>query len=293
MTALDWQVLRQRISEFSGENMGPLTVDAVGGGDINRAYRVRDGHRQFFVKTNRQDRLPMFEAEQRGLKDLAASQSLRVPRPLGCGSTESVAFIIMEYIELHGKPDASRFAQQLATLHRHTQGQFGYAIDNTIGLTVQPNSFETGWVDFWQQNRLGFQLQIAKQKGFGMALFDAGMRLFESVGLFFASYTPVPALVHGDLWSGNLSSDAAGNPVVFDPACYYGDHEVDLAMIELFANPDPQFFDAYHERFAIDPGYRQRRDLYNLYHILNHANLFGGAYVAQSKQMIARLLALL
>ena len=127
--------------------------------------------------------------------------------------------------------------------------------------------------------------------GYGNELFDAGMRLNEQVGSFFSGYTPLASLLHGDLWSGNQGADSAGNPIIYDPACYYGDHEADLAMMELFGGPGQLFFQAYDEIFSIDTGYHQRRELYNLYHILNHVNLFGGSYVTQAQRMIASLLA--
>ena len=120
---------------------------------------------------------------------------------------------------------------------------------------------------------------------------DAGLRLVAELDRFFADYRPRASLLHGDLWGGNQAADADGNPVIYDPACYYGDHEADLAMMELFGNPGEAFFTAYHEHFPIDAGYRYRRDLYNLYHVLNHANLFGGGYAAQAEKMIGRLLA--
>ena len=132
---------------------------------------------------------------------------------------------------------------------------------------------------------------MVRTKGFGNALYDAGMRLNEQLNHFFINYTPLASLLHGDLWSGNQGADSAGNPVVYDPACYYGDHEADLAMMELFGSPGQRFFDAYDDLFPIDVGYKVRRELYNLYHILNHANLFGASYVLQAKQMIASLLA--
>lgn len=201
------------------------------------------------------------------------------------------AFIVMEYIEMSGTPDPVRLAQQIATLHLCSQHKYGFAIDNTIGSTRQINGFGDDWVSFWQQQRLGYQLSLAKTNGYGNALFDAGMRLNEQAGHFFTDYKPLASLLHGDLWNGNWAADSQGNPVIYDPACYYGDHEADLAMMELFASPGKRFFEVYNDVFTIDAGYSQRRELYNLYHILNHANLFGGSYVSQAQQMTARLLA--
>ena len=287
----DWQPVRQMLIDQSGLKVGKLVANPVSGGDINRAYRLKDGQHQFFVKTNSPDRLMMFEAEMIGLNEIQSSNSIRAPRAFGCGMVGQQAFIVMEYIELSGRPDPVLLAQQLATMHRYTRDQFGFAVDNTIGSTPQVNSFSRDWAGFWQQQRLGYQLSLARTNGFGNELFDTGMRLNEQVCHFFSDYTPLASLLHGDLWSGNQGADSHGNPVIYDPACYYGDHEADLAMMELFGSPGQRFFDAYDDLFPIDAGYHARRELYNLYHILNHANLFGASYLSQAKQMIASLLA--
>ena len=290
MNSAGLQLVQQLLTDKTGQNIGRLEASPVSGGDINRAYRLSDGQQQFFIKTNSDGRLPMFEAEMYGLDQIQRSNSIRAPRSIGCGIIGELAFIVMEYLELSGMPDPIRLAQQLATMHQFTQGQFGLAIDNTIGSTPQANDFAEDWVCFWQQQRLGYQLSLAKTNGYGNQLFNAGMRLNEQIGSFFHDYSPLASLLHGDLWSGNQGADSAGNPVIYDPACYYGDHETDLAMMELFGSPGHRFFEAYEEVFPIDSGYSQRRELYNLYHILNHANLFGGSYVIQAQRMIARLL---
>ncbi len=287
----DWQPVRQMLIDKSGLKVGKLVANPVSGGDINRAYRLNDGQHQFFVKINSPERLMMFEAEMIGLNEIQSSNSIRAPRAFGCGMVGQQAFIVMEYLELSGRPDPVLLAQQLATMHRYTRDQFGFAVDNTIGSTPQVNSFSRNWAGFWQQQRLGYQLSLARTNGFGNELFDTGMRLNEQVSHFFSDYTPLASLLHGDLWSGNQGADGAGNPVIYDPACYYGDHEADLAMMELFGSPGQRFFDAYNDLFPIEAGYNVRRELYNLYHILNHANLFGASYLSQAKQMIASLLA--
>jgi len=291
MNPSDCQVVRQLLVERTGQNINQLEASPVSGGDINRAYRLSDGSRQFFVKINNIECLPMFEAEMHGLNEIRDSDSIRCPQPIDCGVTGGFAFIVMEYLDLSGSMDEIRFAQQLAKMHLCRQRQFGYPIDNTIGSNPQPNTYDQDWVSFWQQQRLGFQLSLAKENGFGSELFDTGMRLNQQVGSFFNNYSPIASLLHGDLWGGNQGADSAGNPVIFDPAVYYGDHEADLAMMELFGRPQRRFFEAYNEVFPIDPGYAQRRELYNLYHILNHANLFGASYVSQACRMIASLLA--
>ena len=291
MNPVDWLVVQQLLTDKTGLEFGQLEATPMPGGDINRAWRLSDGQHQFFIKTNSRERLPMFEAEMTGLDIMLRSDSIRVPRAIGCGIAGPQAFLAMEYLDLSGRPDDVLFARQLAAMHQNTQNQFGFAIDNTIGLTPQINNCCDDWISFWQQHRLGYQLSLAKSNGYGDKLYDAGMRLNDQVDYFFVDYEPLASLLHGDLWSGNWAADETGNPVIYDPACYYGDHETDLAMMELFGSPGPVFFDTYAEIFPIDPGYAQRRDLYNLYHILNHANLFGGSYVSQAQRMIASLLA--
>ncbi|MFV2032868.1 MAG: fructosamine kinase family protein [Gammaproteobacteria bacterium] len=290
MIPSDWQVVRELLIDKTGDRIGALQAQSVGGGDINLAYRLSDGRHRYFAKTNIRDRLPMFEAELQGLDEILHSDSIRVPRPIGCGIAGEQAFIVMEYIELTGRANEVELARRLAAMHRYTGEQFGFAIDNTIGSSPQPNRYDSNWVEFWQQQRLGFQLSLAETNGYGGELFDTGMRLNQRVGEFFSSYNPVPSLLHGDLWGGNQGADASGEPVIYDPACYYGDHEADLAMMELFGRPGENFFRAYREVFPVDPGYGQRRDLYNLYHLLNHANLFDGSYAGQAQAMINNLL---
>ncbi|MCZ6578456.1 MAG: fructosamine kinase family protein, partial [Gammaproteobacteria bacterium] len=237
MKPSDWLVVQQLLVDKTGQAIGRLEATSVSGGDINRAYRLSDGQQQFFVKINNRTSLPMFEAEMHGLNEIRASDSIRCPQPIGCGKSGQFAFIVMEYLDLSGSVDATRFAQQLASMHLSRQQQFGYPIENTIGSSPQPNTYRQDWVSFWQFERLGFQLSLARSNGFGSELFDSGMRLNQQVGSFFSGYSPIASLLHGDLWSGNQGADSAGNPVIYDPACYYGDHEADLAMMELFGRP--------------------------------------------------------
>jgi len=179
----------------------------------------------------------------------------------------------------------------LAQLHRISVPQFGWTRENWIGTTPQANAWTDGWVDFWREQRLGLQLRLAADNGYGGALQRDGEILLENLPAFFADYHPVPSLLHGDLWGGNHAYLRDGTPVIFDPAVYFGDRECDLAMSELFGGFAPAFHAAYREAWPLDAGYSARKTLYNLYHILNHANLFGGGYAAQAARMTAQLLA--
>lgn len=288
---MDWQSLGREIAAQLQLPARDIGATPVGGGDINEAFCLQLDGRRFFVKLNRDDRLEMFEAERAGLDALADTQTIRVPRVFATGRLAESAYIVMEYIELAGRPDAGRLATGLAALHQHCHRQFGFERDNTIGTTPQPNRFGDDWIEFWREQRLGFQLRLAADKGIDRRIIEAGYRLAANLEPLFGEYRPRASLLHGDLWGGNQGADGDGNPVIFDPACYYGDHEADLAMMELFGSPGARFFAIYGRNFPIDAGYEHRRDLYNLYHVLNHANLFGAAYAGQARRMIEGLLA--
>ncbi|MEW6562308.1 MAG: fructosamine kinase family protein [Pseudomonadota bacterium] len=263
----------------------------LSGGCINRAYRLEsaDG-RRYFVKLNLAAKQSMFEAEYDGLHALAASRTIRVPHPVGQDCAAGQAFLILEYLDLQPRGDARKLGEQLAALHRTSAPQFGWLRDNTLGETPQPNGRTTDWIAFWRDQRLGYQLKLAKRNGYGYLLSN-GERLLESLPVFFEGYRPQPSLLHGDLWGGNHAYLPGGVPVIFDPAPYFGDRETDLAMTELFGGYSADFYAAYRAHWPLDAGYAQRRELYNLYHILNHANLFGSGYARQADDMMQRLLA--
>ena len=288
----DWHRIARHIAAVSGAGFEPTPPRAVGGGCINEAVTLSDGERAYFVKLNRADRLDMFEAEAEGLAEMAATGSIRVPRPVCSGTADGRAYLVLEQIEL-GRPRGdgqARAGRQLAALHSNTRDQFGWRRDNTIGATPQPNAPAAHWADFWGRNRLGFQLTLAHRNGYGGRLQQRGGKLLERFPVLL-DHAPEPSLLHGDLWGGNMSFDPDGNPVVYDPAVYYGDREADLAMTELFGGFGGDFYAAYREAWPLAPGYGTRRLLYNLYHILNHLNLFGSGYLGQAQDMIDRLLA--
>jgi fructosamine-3-kinase len=279
------------ISAATGVPFAAPTLNPIGGGDINEAFGVSDGTRRYFVKANRAARLPMLEAEAEALHALIATHSVRAPQPLCTGTAAGRAFLVLEYLELRGRGDAALLGTQLAQVHRMPQPQFGWAHDNWIGSTPQPNGWHDDWLTFWRERRLGFQLMLAAQNGYGGALQRDGEALLCGLDAFFGSYAPAPSLLHGDLWAGNHGFLADGSPVIFDPAIYVGDRECDLAMSELFGGFAPDFYAAYREVWPLDAGYAVRKSLYNLYHVINHANMFGGGYASQAARMMAQLLA--
>jgi fructosamine-3-kinase len=267
-------------------------VASLGGGCINTAIRLEGEASSYFVKLNRGDRLAMFEAELQGLAELARADAVRVPRPVASGASQGRAYLVLEYVPLapaNGQVQA-RFGTALATLHHYQWENFGWRLDNTIGATPQPNAPHGSWPEFWRDRRLGHQLRLALVRGIGSRAIDLGERLQSELPRFFSDYVPVPSLLHGDLWGGNFAADDDGAPVIFDPAVYYGDREADIAMTEPFGGFGQRFIDAYDEAWPLDAGYRMRRDLYNLYHVLNHYNLFGGGYGRQAEAMMEGLL---
>lgn len=264
----------------------------VGGGDINEAWRFDGDDASWFVKLNVADRLDMFEAEREALDELARADAVRVPRPLCLGRTADHAFLVLEHLDLRSPDGASdvRLGRNLARQHRQCASRFGWHRDNTIGTTPQANAWLHDWPTFWRERRLLPQLELAAQNGHP-ELRDRAAPLLEHLDDFFAAYMPQPSLLHGDLWSGNYCR-VDDMPVIFDPATYYGDREADIAMTELFGRFGGGFYDGYRAEWPLDAGYTTRRDLYNLYHILNHLNLFGGAYAGSAERLIERLSAL-
>lgn len=251
---------------------------------------MTDGRQHFFLKLNSASQVAMFEAEALGLRDLYHSQTIRVPRPICWGTAEGSAYLVLEWLELGHASQAAwrRMGENLAAMHRVVSAEgFGWRQNNTIGATPQPNPWMTSWLDFYREHRLDHQFRLARRRG---GRFPRQQDLLQALPDLLAGHHPAPALVHGDLWSGNAAVTAAGEPVIFDPATYYGDREVDLAMTELFGRFPNAFYEGYQAAYPLGAGYERRKTLYNLYHILNHFNLFGGGYESQANRMIDQLL---
>lgn len=290
---MNWQPIAKHIELATGQEFKVLSSHPLAGGDINAAFRLQGHEKSYFVKLNRANSTAMFAAEFAGLQEISSIQAIRVPKPVAFGQTAEHSFLVLEYLELGSSSKASGhlLGQQLANMHRHIQPYFGWHRDNTIGSTPQMNNQCADWPTFWREQRLGQQLKLAAKNGYGGNLRAAGERLCDAMNVLFEGHRPQPSLLHGDLWAGNAAVDKQGYPVIFDPACYYGDREADLAMTELFGGFSRDFYAAYQDAWPLDPGYDVRKILYNLYHILNHLNLFGGGYLRQAENMIAMLLA--
>lgn len=291
MQRIDWQAISASISNATERAFTARDRAPVGGGSINAAYRIGDGERAFFIKLNRAEALPTFETECDGLSALAATDAIRVPAPVVHGVAAGRAYLVLEWLTLHGRGRWEALGEQLAQLHRSTAERFGWERDNFLGGTPQPNARHDDWPTFFATHRLGHQLHLAEQAGAPAELLDAGRRLQQAVPMLFDGYRPAASLLHGDLWSGNIAFDNDRAPVLFDPAVHYGDRESDLAMSELFGRLPDRVYAAYAAVWPIDAGYPVRRELYQLYHILNHFNLFGGTYADQALRLTQRLLA--
>jgi protein-ribulosamine 3-kinase len=288
-----FEAIARELSAQMGCECAPEPQSAVSGGSIHRSYRWRCGAAALFVKVADDAADATLAAEAAGLEALAKSRAVRVPRIVARGTVGPSAFLAMEWIESRpaGRAAEQRLGERLAAQHRLTEARFGFATDNFIGRTPQPNGWLPDWTEFFCERRLRHQLALAAQTGFAALLEQPGARLLESVGALLAAHRPQASLLHGDLWAGNWLASLQQEPVVFDPAVYYGDREADLAMTRLFGGFGRAFYQAYESESPLPAGHAVRAELYNLYHVLNHANLFGGGYARQARASIDRLLA--
>lgn len=269
--------------------LSALSLHEVSGGDIARSFRLQYGRSTCFVKVLPAANADLLQAEAENLNQLQSAGCIRVPRVCRTGADDQICYLMMEHLELHARSQSADRAlgHRLAQLHRHTGSGYGFQRSNYIGLSVQLNDPADNWVDFYRECRLLPQLrQLQSHQADVVTIAEP---LLQRLDAFFIGYRPEPSLLHGDLWSGNAAMTGVGHPVVYDPACYYGDRETDIAMTELFGGFSHAFYQAYQQAWPLDNGYPQRKPLYQLYHLLNHANLFGGSYIWRSVALLHRL----
>lgn len=266
---------------------GPISWRALGKGIGGSRWRLEQDGWSAFLKCGDAD---MLAAEADGLAALAGCGELRVPQVLHQGEAQGEGFVLMEWLALAppSGPAAARLGEALARQHLKPAAHFGWHRSNFIGATPQFNRESDDWIGFFREQRLGFQLRMAAENGHRGELQRRGALLMEKLPNFFHGYQPHPALLHGDLWGGNWGVTMDGGPVVFDPAVHFGDRECDIAMTELFGGFPAEFHAAYRQHAPLDAGYGVRRRIYRLYHVLNHVNLFGDAYLAQALDLLDR-----
>jgi fructosamine-3-kinase len=295
---INWEKIGTDISVATRTRFVFNRATQLAGGDSNQAWRLSGSTKSdknqreiyYMVKLNAVNRVDMFAAESAGLAAIGATQTIRVPRTITHGVTDQHSFLVLEYFNLASHGDSRYLGAQIAAMHRHHTAQFGWARDNTIGVTPQINHWSSDWMNFWREQRLGFQLNLAAQNGYRGDLQKLGKQVLDALPDLLADHYPQPSLLHGDLWGGNHAFLPDGTPVLFDPATYYGDREADIAMTELFGGFDPEFFSAYQQAYPLDSGYAKRKTLYNLYHILNHCNMVSSRYVSQAERMMRGIL---
>ena len=274
--------IRRAIRDSTGLTVNE-TPRSVGGGCIHDALRLGP----FFIKHNRPECAPMFAAEADGLRAIAATRTIRVPEPVATGHDNSGSFLILEWLDLGGNGDEAQLGEQVAAMHLHAGTSYGWEHDNFIGSTPQCNAPMDDWAGFFRDRRLAPMWRMLAERGMPVAGAD---KLLDRVPELLSGVTARPSLLHGDLWGGNAGFLRDGTPVIYDPAVYRGHHETDLAMTRLFGGFGPRFHAGHRAVIAVEPGHAERTQLYNLYHILNHALLFGGGYRSQAESMIRSLL---
>jgi fructosamine-3-kinase len=278
------------ISKKSRQPFRLTSKSSLSGGCINQCSQL-EGHNSssFFLKQNRKSFLPFFEAEALALEEIKNTDSVRVPEVITFGVTDDSAFLVLEFIHegMSNHKGQKELGIHLANLHKIKKPYYGWNRDNCIGATPQPNPSTQDWVSFYRDSRLLHQFDLAHKKS---VIFDGEETLINNLEFFFHDYSPHPSLLHGDLWGGNTGYTQEGAPFIFDPASYYGDRETDLAFTYMFGGFNSSFYQGYEETFPLHSGFSIRKILYNLYHELNHFNLFGGGYADSAQSSINQLI---
>jgi len=261
VTHSNWQHIAKQIEQTINRPFSITNIQAIAGGCINTSYHLQSNKQSYFIKLNQAHLANMFEAEFSGLLEIAQTNTIAVPQPILHGLVGEYCFLVLEFRPLTPTTPQSDIllGQQLASLHQIQQPFFGWHRNNTIGSTKQVNTSSDQWLDFWRTYRLDFQLFLAEKKGYTDQLIHSGKKLSESLAYFFHDNIPQPSLLHGDLWSGNAAVTDQGDPIIYDPACYYGDRETDIAMTELFGGFSSNFYAAYNESYPLSQAYSTRK----------------------------------
>lgn len=288
---LNWPQLETSFKSDFGSSFIIHEALPVSGGDINLAFHLDTNQGQYFVKLNTPDKVDLFRAERQGLMELAKCQSLVVPEPISFGTNANAAYLCMSFIELAEDLDDALLGEAIAELHGPIGQGFGWDSNNFIGSSVQHNDWSEDWPEFFWSKRLEPQLlqMLEANSSFPESALDP---LKQSVLSVLQGRNYSASLVHGDLWNGNVAMTVDGKPCLYDPAVYWGHSETDLAMARLFGGFRQVFFDAYAAARPSEDGEEERLLVYQLYHLLNHYNLFGASYLEQCTKQISKIMAL-
>ncbi len=291
--------LKEAVQSICGQERTITAKSPVFGGDINEAFRLTlDDGTSLFMKSNAPNLLPAFEAEEAGLQAIAGTGAIGTVKVLGIGTdSQGFSFLLQEFVS-PGKKNRDyweRLGAELYAMHRapmpsenseNSENRFGFGADNFIGSRKQKNTWTDKWIPFFRDCRLRPQLKAAERW-----LDQRDRKLADSLLEHLDQYLielEAPSLIHGDLWAGNVMTGSDGRAWIIDPAAYYGHPEADLAMTELFGGFSPDFYDSYFACAKMEAGYQDRKDIYNLYHLLNHLNLFGVSYLSSVERILGR-----
>lgn len=280
--------LKDQLSKALSSKTALLDFSFVSGGCINQGGKLNTSSGDYFLKWNSAKKFPgMFVAEGKGLDILRSTHTVVVPDVMLVIEESDYQCIVLEWVSTTSQAGKywNVLGQQLASLHQHSAETFGLAHDNYIGSLPQPNRVASEWTDFFRDERI--RPLVKKLVDSGQADFDFATQVESTLNKLDEIFPKErPSLIHGDLWSGNVMTEMSGHPVVIDPAVYYGHREMELAFTRLFGGFGDQFYDSYSEVFPLAPGFENRVELYNLYPMLVHANLFGGSYLLAVKRII-------
>ncbi|MBD2779754.1 fructosamine kinase family protein [Xenorhabdus szentirmaii] len=284
-----WQTVKRLLSDHFGEAEIHDKTELTGG-DIHCSWSIKYGEQHIFIKSNTKEMLPVFKAEAEQLELLDRSKTTRVPTVYGVGYDRDTSCLLLEYLPL--KPfnahSAYCFGQYLARLHQWgEQPKFGFDFDNMLATTIQPNGWQKRWNHFYAEKRIGWQLQLAADKGIRFG--DINL-IVQKISDKLHSHQPQPSLLHGDLWPQNCASLGDDCAVTFDPACYWGDRECDLAMLPLYPELPMQIFDGYQSVWPLPNGFLERQPIYQLYYLINRCHLFGGDHFTKAQNAINKIL---
>ncbi|MFY8328322.1 fructosamine kinase family protein [Pseudoalteromonas sp. ZZD1] len=284
-----WNTVNEQISQAMHFDFKHTFKRQLQSSNDDMLFEISDGTHTYFVKVAHHTQLERFEYEAHSLKLLTQESLFMVPDCVTSGSNIEYAFLVLEWLKLDQQPHTMWhiMGKHLASLHqKHQQAMFGFDHDNFVGPTLQPNRWHKKWDVFYAEERIGWQLQLLEEKGINLVDKEYLIRFIKDL---LHSHPVEPSLLHGDFWRGNMGF-IQSVPCIFDPASYYGDREVDIAMSELFAPLPEAFYLAYNKQYPLSNGYESRKRIYQLYPILNHANIFAGHYLTEAKQQIDSLL---